>query len=183
MSFVIEAFTDGSCLGNGTENSIAGYGIYFPEFTELNKSKKIKSSGGTNIRAELIAIIKCIELVKKKKKKFGYKKSKNTELIIYTDSLFSIKCVKEWMPKWKKNEWTGSNKKPVKNQDLLKKLDHILNKYKFSVTFKHVKGHQKEPDKSNPMYSLWYGNMMSDKLATTATAAATAVATTTVKDK
>lgn len=45
---------------------------------------------------------------------------------IHTDSKFVIQCVTEWMPKWKKNGWLTFDKKPVKNKEMLEKLDKSM---------------------------------------------------------
>jgi ribonuclease HI len=44
---------------------------------------------------------------------------------ITTDSKYVQKGITDWIKIWKKNGWKTSNKKPVLNQDLWMKLDHI----------------------------------------------------------
>ena len=54
-------------------------------------------------------------------KKAGVKKLK-----INTDSKFLIKCVTEWMKKWKVGGWKTANNKPVVNKEELIELESAL---------------------------------------------------------
>ena len=67
------------CKSNGKKNSIGGYGIYFGEKDERNISQKIDGYVTNNI-AELSAIIRAIEIVKKYKEKIN----------LYTDSRYAL---------------------------------------------------------------------------------------------
>ena len=51
------------------------------------------------------------------------------------------------MPKWKANGWRrreGDSFKPVKNEDLWRRLDELLATHE--VRFTHVRGHQGHPE-------------------------------------
>ena len=101
----IEIYTDGSCLKPNGASGWACIGI-------VQKSKKIwELSGGskssTNNRMELTAVIEALDFF------CMYKK-----YVIYSDSLYVIKGIKEWIKKWRVNNW-----KDVKNPDLWKRLD------------------------------------------------------------
>ena len=50
---VIIAYTDGSCIGNGTSNARAGVGVYFGPGDDRNISERLEGSNQTNNRAEL----------------------------------------------------------------------------------------------------------------------------------
>jgi ribonuclease HI len=63
----------------------------------------------------------------------------NSDVVIYTDSIYVKKGITEWIAKWEKNGWKNANKKPVKNKDLWTKLDGLCKKNK--VSWKWVKGH------------------------------------------
>lgn len=54
-------------------------------------------------------------------KKAGVKRLK-----INTDSKFLIKCVTEWMKKWKVDGWKTAKKKPVINKEELIELESAL---------------------------------------------------------
>ena len=59
-----------------------------------------------------------------------------------------------WIKSWKKNNWKKSDKKVVLNQDIIKKIDKILQKYPNKIKFIKVKGHSGD-----------HGNDMADDLA------------------
>lgn len=150
MSKIIEVFTDGSCMKR--KKILGGYGIYFPNGELPNISRPFKRPPLTNQRAELFSIYVTLILVNKN--------LKYDQLIIYTDSDYSIKSLTKWMYDWNDTSWKTSTNKPVKNQDILKPLFSILQKIKEKVKFVHVRSHTNKKDR------LSLGNAMADKLAT-----------------
>ena len=134
-------YTDGACSGNPGPG---GWGAVI--FDEKKKQDNIsgKVKGTTNNRMELMAAIMALKKIKSK-----------SDITIFTDSTYVKNCITEWIKKWQKNEWKGSNKKPVKNKDLWIKLNNLCQRNK--VIWKWVKGH------SNDKY-----NTLADKLATQA---------------
>ena len=71
--------------------------------------------------------------------------------------------MKSWADKWEKNNWTKSDGNEVLNIDLVKKLYYYSKN--INIEFRHVRSHKKEPNKSDPKYYIWYGNMKADQLA------------------
>ena len=65
------------------------------------------------------------------------------EIILYTDSKYVLKGIEEWIHNWKKRGWKGSNRKPVKNIELWKKLDELRDKH--TIKWNWVKGHSGDP--------------------------------------
>jgi ribonuclease HI len=63
-------------------------------------------------------------------------------LYVYTDSELLINSITKWLSGWKKNDWKKSNRKPVLNQDLLKKIDSNPR----PLIFKHVRAHTGRKD-------------------------------------
>lgn len=124
-------FTDGSCIKSGNEQ-YCGYGVYFPNNESSNIARALKNPPYTNNRAELHAIQKAL----KRLKKINF----NTA-IIYSDSEYSIKSVTVWIKTWKQNNWMNAKKKPVENQDYIKKIDKLLSHFGDKVSFKHVRAH------------------------------------------
>jgi len=151
----INVFTDGSCTANGKNNAKAGIGIHFPDKDLDDISEPFILKPITNQRAELYAIKTAIDKVINN---FEFDK-----LTIYSDSLYSIKCLSVWMNKWEKNNWKTANRKPVKNIDIIMPLNNILKKYKEKIVFKHVKAHTKKEDYESLC------NAIADKLACKAT--------------
>ena len=63
----------------------------------------------------------------------------NSNITIFTDSLYVKNGITEWVIKWKSNGWKNTSKKLVKNKDLWLKLDDLCEKNK--VIWEWVKGH------------------------------------------
>ena len=118
-------YTDGACTGNPGPG---GWGAVI--FDQDNKQKNISGSekNTTNNRMELLAAIMSLKKIKT-----------NSEVVIFTDSIYVKNGITEWMKNWKKNGWKNSSKKPVKNKDLWVKLDKLCEAN--SVSWKWVKGH------------------------------------------
>ena len=123
MKFKI--YTDGACSGN---HGPGGWGAVI--FDKDNNQKNI--SGGerntTNNRMELLAAIMALKKIKN-----------NSDVIMFTDSIYVKNGITEWMVKWKKNGWKNANKKPVKNKDLWTELDLMTSK--FDIKWSWVKAH------------------------------------------
>ena len=133
MSIII--FTDGSCI---TKTDKCGYGIHFPNKEYKDISKKFNILPQTSQRAELYAIYKAIKKVSKT--------DKNNDIKIYSDSEYSIKSITMWIKKWKKNNWKTANGKDVLNQDIIKKIDNIINEHIGKIEFIHVTAHTNKKD-------------------------------------
>jgi len=58
---------------------------------------------------------------------------------LHTDSEYLKNGITTWIHGWKKNGWRTSDKKPVKNVDLWKRLDEALRHH--NVHWHWVKGH------------------------------------------
>ena len=82
----------------------------------------------TNNRMELMAAIEGLEQLKKP-----------TDVVLTTDSQYVKDGITKWIDGWKKKGWITSQKKPVKNVDLWKRLDAAVANH--SVEWKWVKGH------------------------------------------
>jgi ribonuclease HI len=147
MSIII--FTDGSCTNNGQYNAKGGYGIHFPnnEFKDISQEFLIQPI--TNQRTELYGILQAIKIVVENNK---YKNIK-----IYTDSIYSIKCLTKWINQWSKDNWMTKNKKPVKNLDIILPIQELMNKY--NISFNHIRSHTGKKD----FFSIC--NEKADKLA------------------
>ena len=62
-------------------------------------------------------------------------------LLIESDSQYAINCSTKWVKGWKRNGWRNSQKKPVKNVELIKAIDAEIAKREGPVDFRWVKGH------------------------------------------
>ena len=118
-------YTDGACSGNPGPG---GWGavIFDQENNQVNISGSEKDT--TNNRMELLAAIMALKEVQI-----------NSNITIFTDSLYVKNGITEWVIKWKSNGWKNTSKKLVKNKDLWLKLDDLCEKNK--VIWEWVKGH------------------------------------------
>lgn len=124
-NFDVTIYTDGACSGNpgaGGWGAVLIYGEHKKEISGFDPET-------TNNKMELTAVIKALEMLKT---------PCNVEL--YSDSAYVVNAINEnWLSNWKTKNWIGSDKKPVKNIELWKTLDSLLEKH--SVHFNKVKGH------------------------------------------
>ena len=90
---------------------------------------------------ELTAVIESLLIIKQK-----------SDITIITDSNYVKDGITKWIANWKNKGWKTSNKKPVKNKDLWKKLDDLSNNHK--IKWEWVRGHTGNP-----------GNERADQLA------------------
>ncbi|PIE69142.1 MAG: ribonuclease HI [Deltaproteobacteria bacterium] len=126
----VEAYTDGSSLGNPGPG---GWGVIL-RYKERTRELAGGFARTTNNRMELLAAIKALEALTQK-----------ARVNLYTDSKYLCDAVnKHWIRGWLANGWKTSAKKPVKNQDLWNRLILLLTKHE--VRFLWVKGHSGHPD-------------------------------------
>ena len=120
--FVI--YTDGACSGNP---GVGGWGAV------ISSGDGCKEISGyedytTNNRMELRAAIEALKII-----------GPAVNVILYTDSQYTKMGITVWIKAWRSNNWTLSNKKPVKNADLWRELDS-LNEM-MHIDWRWVKGH------------------------------------------
>lgn len=126
-------YTDGSCINNGTNYAKGGIGIYFPNGELKNLSKSYKLGVCTNQKTELYAILTALRYIKQNLD------IKKYNIIVKTDSQYSINCITKWIYLWKKNNWMTKNGTPVINREMIE----LINKYyeKYNIEFIHVDAH------------------------------------------
>jgi len=120
----VEIFTDGSCLGNPGPG---GYGAIM----RYRQHEKTFSEGyflTTNNRMELMAAIVALEALKE-----------HCDVVLSTDSQYVRQGITQWIHNWKKRGWKTADKKPVKNEDLWRRLDELAAQHR--VQWRWVKGH------------------------------------------
>lgn len=148
---IIYVYTDGSCYGNGKKISFGGAGIYFGE--NDNRNTILPITNATNNIAELCAINKALEILKKDIEQ-------NTSIMIVSDSKYSIRCFTDWGDKCHRNQWKNKTnpKKDIVNVGFFKEAYYYLKKYP-NVKFHHIYSHTHLQDR----HSL--GNEQADILA------------------
>jgi ribonuclease HI len=130
-------YTDGACRENPGPG---GWGVW------LQSGKHEREFFGgerptTNNRMELKAAIRGLEALKKAH-----------EVTLVTDSEYLRKGITEWITQWKQRGWKTAAKKAVKNEDLWRELDELVNNH--NIEWCWVKGHSGDP-----------GNEKADELA------------------
>ncbi|MFK4148792.1 ribonuclease H [Streptomyces sp. NPDC004065] len=68
-------------------------------------------------------------------------------LEVRMDSQYAMKAVTTWLPGWKRNGWRTAAGKPVANQELVVRIDALLEGR--SVDFRYVPAHQVDGDPLN----------------------------------
>ncbi|MFF4906475.1 ribonuclease H [Streptomyces sp. NPDC001260] len=68
-------------------------------------------------------------------------------LEVRMDSQYAMKAVTTWLPGWKRNGWKTAAGKPVANQELVVRIDELLDGR--SVDFRYVPAHQVDGDPLN----------------------------------
>lgn len=158
-------FTDGGCKNNGRKNAIAGYSVFFTD-DETSNYYPFNTSGlvindASNQRAELVAISKCFKCILENNEVF-----KNKNIIIVSDSIYSINCITKWSANWKLNGWKTAKGEQIKHMELIQEIIQNLEDVKeyCKISFKHIFSHTKEPEQKNTLqYTLWYGNKRVDE--------------------
>jgi len=133
----IEIYTDGACKGNP---GIGGWGVWF-KYADAEKELCGGELQTTNNRMELMAAIQALESL-----------NQPCEIILYSDSKYVLQGITDWLQNWKKRGWKTAAKKPVKNEDLWRRLDTAMQQHEIEWTW--VKGHSGN-----------YGNDKADSLA------------------
>lgn len=120
----VELYTDGACRGNPGPG---GWGVLLRA-----RGQEREICGGalstTNNRMELMAAIEGLRAL-----------TRPCSVAVYTDSEYLRKGIGEWLPKWKASGWRTAARKPVKNEDLWRRLEEAAARHQ--VQWHWVKGH------------------------------------------
>ena len=120
----VEIWTDGACAGNpgpGGWGAILRYGRH-------EKELKGGEALTTNNRMELTAAIVALESL-----------TRPCSVSLHTDSQYLRGGVNGWLAGWKRNGWRTIDRKPVKNEDLWRRLDVAAARH--DVQWLWVRGH------------------------------------------
>lgn len=126
----VTIYSDGSARGNPGPG---GYGTIVRYIDTKGTVHEREFSAGykntTNNRMELLGAITGIEAL-----------TKPCEVTLISDSKYVTDAFNQnWVKGWLKNNWKNSQKQPVKNVDLWKRLLQAMEPH--NVTFKWIKGH------------------------------------------
>lgn len=189
-------FTDGSYMPN---TGHVGYGVCLStslgqhgQTGQYNGGSTTKSdtvvnclyrpmpTGTTNNQCEMLAIASVLYLAWQFRDYFGKQDTLNRsasgaqrrflkQMIIVSDSSYCINAISKWVPQWIRNNWHTADGKPVKNRELLEKINELLHQLMpyINITFQHQNSHLPAPPAHAPMIQrlLWEGNFLVDLAA------------------
>jgi ribonuclease HI len=124
----VTIYTDGACSGNPGPG---GWGAILT-FGDTERELFGGEKATTNNRMELMGAIAALESL-----------TRPCPVVLYTDSQYVQKGIKEWIHGWKKRGWKKADGKPVINTDLWQRLDLAAKPHK--VDWRWVRGHSGDP--------------------------------------
>jgi ribonuclease HI len=124
MKGIVEIHTDGACKGN------PGAGGWGALLESGGKTRELFGGEAhtTNNRMELTAVIRALEALQRP-----------CRVRLYTDSQYVQLGISEWIHQWKKRGWRTADKKPLKNEDLWRRLDELSQQH--DIEWRWVRGH------------------------------------------
>jgi ribonuclease HI len=137
MTDIVEIHTDGACKGNPGAGGWGALLAWNGKTSELYGGE----AHTTNNRMEMTAVIRALEALKRK-----------SRVRLHTDSKYVQQGISEWIHSWKKRGWRTADRKPVKNEDLWRRLDQLAGEHE--IEWLWVRGHDGNP-----------GNERADQLA------------------
>lgn len=138
----VVVYTDGCCSSNGRRRARAGIGVYWGPGHPLNVGIRLPGRQ-TNQRAEIHAACTAIRQAKAQD---------IDKLVLFTDSMFTINGITNWVQGWKANGWRTSTGKEVINKEDFVELERLVQG--MDIQWMHVPGH-----------SGFLGNEEADRLA------------------
>ena len=124
MTPQVVIYSDGACSGNPGPGGWGAVMISGEHVRDICGGEPAT----TNNRMELMAAIQALEALKKPCK-----------VELHTDSQYVMKGISEWIHGWKRRGWKTADNKPVKNDDLWRRLDTARARH--DVSWNWVKGH------------------------------------------
>ncbi|MDD4930298.1 MAG: ribonuclease HI [Gallionella sp.] len=120
----VEIFTDGACKGNP---GVGGWGALL-----RTRGHERELFGGeahtTNNRMELMGAISALEAL-----------TRTCQVTLHTDSKYVLQGITTWLEGWKRAGWKTAARKPVKNEDLWRRLDALVVQHEIEWVW--IKGH------------------------------------------
>ena len=124
MTRRVKIWTDGACSGNPGPG---GYGAIL-RFGEREKELSGGEPATTNNRMELMAAIVSLEAL-----------TRPCAVDLHTDSQYVRNGVTQWIAGWKARGWKTADRKPVKNEELWRRLEEASERH--DVAWHWVRGH------------------------------------------
>lgn len=125
----VTVYTDGACSGNPGPGGWGAVLIHAKGRREIQGGEALT----TNNRMELMAAIAALESLQRP-----------CSVELHTDSRYVMDGITKWLANWKRNGWRTSDKKPVKNEDLWRRLESATAPH--AVRWRWIKGHAGHPE-------------------------------------
>lgn len=126
----VQIYTDGACKGNPGPG---GWGAWLKSGT-TEKELFGGELNTTNNRMELQAVIEGLAAL-----------TRPCKVVLYLDSQYVRQGITEWIKGWKAKGWMTAAKQPVKNVELWKRLDKLVQEGGHQIEWRWVKGHSGDP--------------------------------------
>jgi ribonuclease HI len=117
-------YTDGACRGNPGPG---GWGVLM-RYKDTEKEYFGAEKETTNNRMEMSAVIESLNLL-----------TRPCKINLCTDSRYVIDGITKWLPGWKKKNWKNSKNQAVKNEDLWRIMDKLVQQH--DISWNWIKGH------------------------------------------
>ncbi len=125
----VSIYTDGACHGNPGPGGWGAILVAGDQRREISGYEPQTTNNRMEMRAALEALGRLRE---------------PCEVELYTDSQYLRTGMREWLAKWKRNNWRTSDRKPVKNEDLWRLLDAAAQTH--TIHWHWVRGHDGHPE-------------------------------------
>lgn len=177
-------FTDGSYMPTSRH---VGYGICLATGNNSSQNNgvsnclhRVMPDGTTNNQCEMLAIASVLQIAWIFRDYFGKTDTMDTTtsgvnrkflktITIVSDSSYCINAISKWTPGWIKSGWLTADGKPVKNRELLEKINELWQQLRPYVTIilQHQNSHLSAPPEGSPAINrlLWEGNYLVDLAA------------------
>lgn len=132
-----EIYTDGGYT-NIMSRGIGAWAFIILDVQKKEKKKLVEKSDfkfdTSNNKMELQAGIEALKALE------TLNVDDDEELELFSDSMYFVRGMNEWLQKWKEKDWKSVTGNDIKNQDLWLKLDKFKSKFP-KLRFTWVKGH------------------------------------------
>lgn len=138
--------TDGGCSGNPGPGGWA----YVMRYGDRLREDSGYCADTTNNRMELLAVIEALAYVDAARKARAAKTDMgpapwlSAPVRVFTDSQYVRNGITAWVHRWKTKGWKTADGKPVKNEELWRRLDELVSLTE--ADFHWVEGHAGNPD-------------------------------------
>lgn len=133
-------YCDGACSGNPGPGGWGSIVIHQGNVVELGGGNASTTNNRMEMTAVLSALNYCIS---------GSKSQSETQIQIFTDSVYVIRGITQWIFGWKKRGWKTAENEDVSNRDIWVELDEAVKKAKSilnaDIKWHFIKGHSGVP--------------------------------------